>query len=164
MRKYKPNLDRIEYALWSFENTIENQKIMNRTEAVREGYKNIFKDRTEYLFQKWEAIENGKISYEVKDNIELKEIIKEHQLEEFQNDILFLAFCFFEDISIILKREEKAIERKKGLEHRIDFSELISPLEFFLNFNSNEIMIEIKHRKIKKTIKIYDKNITHVSR
>jgi hypothetical protein len=89
----------------------------------------------------WESMEKGEIPYEVKDNINLKALLEEFNLESFYNDFLFLAYY----IKGINAPQEDIREKLELISKKND--ELVFALKILLAYKENALKIDIKHKK-----------------
>jgi len=103
--------------------------------------------------EKWDGIISGKSSYDIKDNIELISLLKENNLELFQNDLFSLAIrCL--DVMAFFDKMEKSISKSSGQRQ-----ELIQVLGFLASHNSTDIKIDFKQRSENSSISIKHPNI-----
>lgn len=120
-----------------FERIASLYSIISITDIPIPERKNFF---LKIYHKEWQSIINGDISYEIKDNTNLKKLIADYSLTDNYSDFIFLAFRFTkkEGAGEDFKRYMKLIPGKK--------KELLKALEIAYMNELEEIKIVLKHR------------------
>ncbi len=110
-----------------------------------------------FIDKYWHGISQGEIPYNLKDNESFMALLKEHSLQVYYNDLLFLAFQFLRKN----RTQEKFMEQKErfsGLN-----KELLNSLKFLYDYDKS-IKITIKHKTENLSTSVNNKQLIFIIR
>lgn len=110
-----------------------------------------------FIDKYWHGISQGEIPYNLKDNESFMALLKEHSLQVYYNDLLFLAFQFLRRNNTSIKFEEQR-ERFSGLK-----KELLNSLKFLYDYDKS-IKIVIKHKTENLSASVNNKQLIFIIR
>jgi len=128
---------------------------LERLESLLDVKSNLVKSPFN-LYSIWHDIEAEKVAYEVRDNIKLKSLLEENNLESQRNDLLFLAHTYLG----IVKGWKEIKDTWKPIIGKGD--ELLNALKFFYDNDSGKIKIDIKHLTFNKSTSIRNQLLLNV--